>query len=284
MAVTAEHTLAHFTQWARIWRGRLAAEAGDGREGVALLQEALSAARATGTRYWSPFYTALLADAHKRAGDAKRALEVLADALEQVERTDQRVYELSAKLPEAKKHLAETISENWSDQLELGGSQSGYVAFYAANQVLGTIWRGGKEDPDTKEVRDEAALRRVAEIGARDVIEGMLAAQMVATHEAAMKCFRRAARAEQTLAGREMGLKFADRLVRSFVALTEALDRHRGKGQQVVRVEHVTVRGRGAGDRRCRHPDLPWRAKICRNVERPCGFDRSEGAKTTTAT
>ena len=93
VAVTAEHTLAHFAQWARIWRGRLAAEAGDGREGVALLQEALSAARATGTRYWSPFYTALLADAHKRAGDAKRALEVLGDALEQVERTDQRVYE-----------------------------------------------------------------------------------------------------------------------------------------------------------------------------------------------
>ena len=54
VAVTAEHTLAHFTQWARIWRGWLAAEAGDGREGVALLQEALSAVRATGARYWSP--------------------------------------------------------------------------------------------------------------------------------------------------------------------------------------------------------------------------------------
>ena len=212
VAVTAEHTLAHFTQWARIWRGRLAAEAGDGREGVALLQEALSAVRATGTRYWSPFYTALLADAHKRAGDAKRALEVLADALE-VERTDQRVYELSAKLPEAKKHLAETISENWSDQLELGGSQSGYVACYAANQVLGTIWRGGKDDPDTKEIRDEATLSRVSDIGARDVIEAMLATQMVATHEAVMECPRRAALSEHSVAAREMGLKYGDRLV-----------------------------------------------------------------------
>ena len=44
---------------------------------------------------------------------------------------------------------------------------------------------------------------------------------MVATHEAAMECFRRAALAEQTFAGRELGLKYGDRLVRSFAALTE---------------------------------------------------------------
>jgi len=73
----------------------------------------------------------------------------------------------------------------------------------------------------------------------------MLAAQMVATHEAALECFRRAALAEQTFAGRELGLKYGDRLVRSFAALTDALNRHRGKGQQVVRVEHVTVQAGG---------------------------------------
>ena len=61
---------------------------------------------------------------------------------------------MSAKLPEAKKPLREVIRENWSEQLELGGSKSGYVACYAANQVLGTVWRSSKEDPDTKEVRD----------------------------------------------------------------------------------------------------------------------------------
>src|SRR4051794_36696466 len=36
-------------------------------------------------------------------------------------------------------------------------------------------------------------------------------------------------------------LKYADKLVRSFAALTDALNRHRGKGQQLVRVEHVHV-------------------------------------------
>ena len=69
---------------------------------------------------------------------------------------------MSAKLPEPKKFLAEVIRENWSEQLELGGSKSGYVACYAANQVLGTVWRSSKEDSDTKEIRDRAALRRVS--------------------------------------------------------------------------------------------------------------------------
>ncbi len=93
VALTAEHTLAHFTEWARIWRGWLAAEAGGGAESLSQLQEALAAARATGARYWSPFYMALLADAHRRVADGDQALEVLREALEEVELTDQRVYE-----------------------------------------------------------------------------------------------------------------------------------------------------------------------------------------------
>ena len=156
------------------------------------------------------------------------------------------VTSMSREVPRDRSGLSsETVKEHWSDKLELGGSKSGYVACYAANQVLGTIWRGNNEDADTKEVRDRATLRRLSDIGARDVIEAMLAAQMVATHEAAMECFRRAALAEQTFAGRELGLKYGDRLVRSFAALTDALNRHRGKGQQVVRVEHVTVQAGG---------------------------------------
>ena len=147
--------------------------------------------------------------------------------------------------PAPKKPLCETVKEHWSSRRELGGSKSSYVACYAAKQVLGTVWRGNKEDPDTKEIRDTATLCRLSDIGAGDVIEAMLAAQMVATHEAAMECFRRAALTEQTLVGRELGLKYGDKLVRSFAALALTLDRHRGKGQQVVRVEHVTVQAGG---------------------------------------
>jgi hypothetical protein len=63
-----------------------------------------------------------------------------------------------------------------------------------------------------------------------DEIEGMLAAQMVATHNAAMECFRRAMLREQSFEGRRENLTQANKLTRSCAMLLEALNRHRGKG------------------------------------------------------
>jgi hypothetical protein len=79
----------------------------------------------------------------------------------------------------------------------------------------------------------------------RDELEGMLGAQMIATHNAAMECFRRAMLKEQSFEGRRQNLEFAGKLVRSYATLVETLDKYRGKGQQVVRVEHVTVNAGG---------------------------------------
>jgi len=78
-------------------------------------------------------------------------------------------------------------------------------------------------------------------IGPRDEIEGMLAAQLVATHNAAMECYRRSMLDNQTFEGRRENLNQANKLTRSYATLMEALNRHRGKGQQKVVVEHVHV-------------------------------------------
>src|ERR687886_2418540 len=88
-------------------------------------------------------------------------------------------------------------------------------------------------------------LEGLRDIAPRDPLEGMLAAQMVGVHAAAMECLRRAMAANATFEGREMNLGQASRLVRSYAALLGALDHHRGKGRQVVRVEHVTVNAGG---------------------------------------
>jgi hypothetical protein len=63
----------------------------------------------------------------------------------------------------------------------------------------------------------------------RDELEGMLGAQMIATHNAAMECFRRAMIKEQSFEGRQQNLEFANKLVRFYTALLKALDQHRGK-------------------------------------------------------
>jgi hypothetical protein len=66
---------------------------------------------------------------------------------------------------------------------------------------------------------------------------------------------------EQTAEGRRKNLSQANKLSRTYTTLLEALNRHRGKGQQKVTVEHVhvhaggqavvgTVETAGGGDRR----------------------------------
>ena len=67
-----------------------------------------------------------------------------------------------------------------------------------------------------------------------------MAAQLLAAHNAAMECYRRAMLGEQTLEGRHENLAQANKLARSFATLLEALSHHRGKGQQKVTVEHCS--------------------------------------------
>jgi hypothetical protein len=58
-----------------------------------------------------------------------------------------------------------------------------------------------------------------------------MAAQLVAAHDGAMECYRRAMIGEQTEGYRE-SLAQANKLSRTFATLLEALNRHRSRGQQ----------------------------------------------------
>jgi hypothetical protein len=69
----------------------------------------------------------------------------------------------------------------------------------------------------------------------------MMAARLIAAHNVAMECYRRAMNDEQTFEGRRENLAHAGKLSRTFATLLEALNRHRGKGQQKMTVEHVHV-------------------------------------------
>jgi hypothetical protein len=73
----------------------------------------------------------------------------------------------------------------------------------------------------------------------------MLAAQIIACHNAAMECYRRAMIGEQTFDGRRESLNQANKLSRTCATLLEALNRHRREGQQKVTVEHVHVHAGG---------------------------------------
>jgi hypothetical protein len=126
----------------------------------------------------------------------------------------------------------------------LGGSQSDAWNNILANQTMQSLWLTHSNEDD-RDTQTKAAAAALIGIAPKDEIESMLAAQLIAAHNAAMEWYRRAMLAEQTFEGRRENLSQADKLSRSCAVLLEALNRHRGKGQQKVTVEHVTG-GRGA--------------------------------------
>ena len=69
---------------------------------------------------------------------------------------------------------------------------------------------------------------------------GRLAAQMGFTAPAGMECLRRAAIQDHPSHAREANLALAAKLIRTYGLTLQY--KHRGKGQQTVRVEHVTVK------------------------------------------
>jgi hypothetical protein len=126
----------------------------------------------------------------------------------------------------------------------IGGSQSDHWNNILANQAVQTLWMKNS-DEDTRSRQYSATVAALIGIGPKDEIESMIAAQLLAAHNAAMECYRRAMIGEQTFEGRRENLAQANKLSRTYAALLDALNRHRGKGQQKVTVEHVHVHSGG---------------------------------------
>jgi hypothetical protein len=123
----------------------------------------------------------------------------------------------------------------------IGGSKSDDWNLLLANQTVSSAWYGSKPDADWKKKQHQAILASLVGLQPADELEGMLAAQLIASHNAAMECYRRAMIPEQSFEGQRESLNQANKLSRTYAALVEALNRHRGKGQQKVTVEHVHV-------------------------------------------
>lgn len=125
----------------------------------------------------------------------------------------------------------------------IGGSKADDWNEIVASQAISTLWKSGDLATDVK--REEGVLVGMLCMKPQDEFEGMLMAQMIGTHNAAMECHRRAMLPEQPFVGRSEALTQANKLSRTFATLLEALNRHRGKGQQKVTVEHVHVHAGG---------------------------------------
>ena len=79
------------------------------------------------------------------------------------------------------------------------------------------------------------------DINSTDPIEGMLAAQIIAAHEASMHLRQLAWVPEQGFEAATKFLELAEKAARTVGILSERLDQHRGRSQQQIIVKHVTV-------------------------------------------
>jgi hypothetical protein len=103
-------------------------------------------------------------------------------------------------------------------------------------QLLTVGSRGGKADVQGLHFM----ISVIKGVKPRDEVEALLAAQMAAVHTAIMTFARRLGHVK-TIPQQDSAERAFNKLARTFAAQVEALKRYRSRGDQTVRVEHVTV-------------------------------------------
>jgi hypothetical protein len=100
---------------------------------------------------------------------------------------------------------------------------------------------GGAENSGLAEEMFNCVSSAMLELSPRDGFEGMLVSQMTAVHNQAMECLRRVTEVNQPIDILTRYQNQAVKLMKTFTAQLEALNKHRRKGKQQVVVEHVNV-------------------------------------------
>ncbi len=126
---------------------------------------------------------------------------------------------------------------------DTGGTRNAFFNEAQLRSVLACLQPPlGPPSEDAAAAQVLAATAALQAFRPGDAIEGMLAAQAVAAHNAAMECLRRACEPGQSAEVSSRLRRDGAAMSRTFVDLLAALDRRRGKtARQVVRVERVTV-------------------------------------------
>jgi hypothetical protein len=124
---------------------------------------------------------------------------------------------------------------------EVAGSAVDDFNLAMIRAVMATARHPNSDDADAVNGGLNTAMAALAAFKPTDEIEGMLAAQAVALHFGAMECFRRAVLVGQQADTASKLRRDGANLARGVTDMLEALDRKRGKGPQVVRVERVVV-------------------------------------------
>jgi len=145
---------------------------------------------------------------------------------------------MSAKNPVCDKATA-VVADDWKETLKrVGGSQSDDWNHVLGNQAIQSLWIK-QSDNEVRARQYNAAIAGLIGIAPQDEIEGMIAAQLIAAHNATMECYRRAMIGEQTLEGRRDNLSQVNKLSRTYAVLLDACLLLGAELDQVLRLSLV---------------------------------------------
>lgn len=141
-----------------------------------------------------------------------------------------------------------TTNENGTTSMQLPGEWDALVDAIGCvdvtagllNQIAALGAPGKRADTDASNF----ILGFLDSMQPRDATEALLLTQMATIHQSMMTMARHLNQAE-TLPEQEAAERALNKLARTYAMQVEALKRYRSKGQQVVRVERVTVENGG---------------------------------------
>ena len=123
---------------------------------------------------------------------------------------------------------------DWEPILRASGNTTVSGGLISQSAILGS--HGKRIDPEATDF----TLGFMDAMNPEDAAETLLLAQMAAIHQATMMMARRLNHVEN-LPQQDAAERALNKLGRTFAAQMDTLKRYRSKGQQVVRVERVTV-------------------------------------------
>lgn len=151
---------------------------------------------------------------------------------------------MSKKVAKTKKSITGLASEEKitsAKYKEMTGVTAQQDFMLKLREISNLLWHPSNATPEERDHKIARALELYEGLNPTDSLEGMLALQMIATHDAGLECLRRAAIPEQHVDIKDMYLKHAQKLLDLHLKQVATLDKRRGKGQQKVTVEYVNV-------------------------------------------
>jgi class 3 adenylate cyclase/predicted ATPase len=156
IALATEHGFPLWRAQGSIFRGWVKLKGGDVPEGISLLRAGTSAYRGTGAVAWLPYYTDLLAAACEIACEIETGLTLLEDALQVVERTGERWFEVELTRHKGQLLLrqehSEAAEELYRKALTIAKEQGGKWWELRASTSLARLWRDQGKRTEAREL------------------------------------------------------------------------------------------------------------------------------------